>query len=170
MNLRTGREKDAAMVSTLGKNSEFAEVNIGNEGSLLMALRGEIIPLILDMWILFVAAGPYQQALKCTVLEAAIETKCLGNFTLGHLDLRMNNLHGRILEAVSKTLGNLSTEAIIGHRDGPQVGWYVQGCFSRYLPGQYVKTDPSHQPQYSRHVITQQVATDDNLDKKKQLN
>ncbi|KAK9224709.1 hypothetical protein WN943_009745 [Citrus x changshan-huyou] len=159
MNLRTGREKDAAMVSTLGKNSEFAEVNIGNEGSLLMALRGEIIPLILDMWILFVAAGPYQQALKCTVLEAAIETKCLGNFTLGHLDLRMNNLHGRILEAVSKTLGNLSTEAIIGHRDGPQ-----------YLPGQYVKTDPSHQPQYSRHVITQQVATDDNLDKKKQLN
>ncbi|KAH9789960.1 Receptor-like protein 33 [Citrus sinensis] len=32
-------EKDAAMVSTLGKNSEFAEVNIGNEGSLLMALR-----------------------------------------------------------------------------------------------------------------------------------
>ncbi|GAY47069.1 hypothetical protein CUMW_101780 [Citrus unshiu] len=143
MNLRTGREKDAAMVSTLGKNSEFAEVNIGNEGSLLMALRGEIIPLILDMWILFVAAGPYQQALKCTVLEAAIETK---------------------------TLGNLSTEAIIGHRNGPQVGWYVQGCFSRYLPGQYVKTDPSHQPQYSRHVITQQVATDDNLDKKKQLN
>ena len=49
MNLRTGREKDAAMVSTLGKNSEFAEVNIGNEGSLLMALRGEIIPLILDV-------------------------------------------------------------------------------------------------------------------------
>ena len=41
---------------------------------------------------------------------------------------------------------------------------------AQYLPGQYVKTDPSHQPQYSRHVITQQVATDDNLDKKKQLN
>ena len=47
--LHTGREKGAAMVSTLGKNSEFAEVNIYNEGSLLMALRGEITPHWLDV-------------------------------------------------------------------------------------------------------------------------
>ncbi|XP_024046977.1 uncharacterized protein LOC18050505 isoform X3 [Citrus clementina] len=55
------------MVSTLGKNSEFAEVNIYNEGSLLMALR--------DVDLVVHAAGPFQQAPKCTVLEAAIETK-----------------------------------------------------------------------------------------------
>ncbi|KAH9741473.1 Sacchrp dh NADP domain-containing protein [Citrus sinensis] len=61
------REKGAAMVSTLGKNSEFAEVNIYNEGSLLMALR--------DVDLVVHAAGPFQQAPKCTVLEAAIETK-----------------------------------------------------------------------------------------------
>ncbi|KAH9789976.1 Sacchrp dh NADP domain-containing protein [Citrus sinensis] len=60
-------EKGAAMVSTLGKNSEFAEVNIYNEGSLLMALR--------DVDLVVHAAGPFQQAPKCTVLEAAIETK-----------------------------------------------------------------------------------------------
>ncbi|KAK9224718.1 hypothetical protein WN943_009754 [Citrus x changshan-huyou] len=65
--LHTGREKGAAMVSTLGKNSEFAEVNIYNEGSLLMALR--------DVDLVVHAAGPFQQAPKCTVLEAAIETK-----------------------------------------------------------------------------------------------
>ncbi|KAL9455119.1 hypothetical protein AB3S75_010515 [Citrus x aurantiifolia] len=61
------REKGAAMVSTLGKNSEFAEVNIYNEGSLLIALR--------DVDLVVHAAGPFQQAPKCTVLEAAIETK-----------------------------------------------------------------------------------------------
>ncbi|KAL9458667.1 hypothetical protein AB3S75_007520 [Citrus x aurantiifolia] len=61
------KEKGAAMVSTLGKNSEFAEVNIFNEGSLLMALR--------DVDLVVHAAGPFQQAPKCTVLEAAIETK-----------------------------------------------------------------------------------------------
>ncbi|KAH9741464.1 Sacchrp dh NADP domain-containing protein [Citrus sinensis] len=51
--------KGAATVATLAKNSEFAEVNSDNEGSLLMAFR----------------AGPFQQAPKCTVMEAAIETK-----------------------------------------------------------------------------------------------
>ncbi|XP_022730684.1 uncharacterized protein LOC111285472 [Durio zibethinus] len=61
------REKGAAMVDTLGKNSEFAEVNIDNRDSLEAALS--------DVDLVVHAAGPFQQALKCTVLEAAIETK-----------------------------------------------------------------------------------------------
>ncbi|KAJ4724348.1 Saccharopine dehydrogenase [Melia azedarach] len=61
------REKGAAMVGTLGKNSEFAEVDIHNENSLLMALK--------DVDLVVHTAGPFQQAPRCTVLEAAIETK-----------------------------------------------------------------------------------------------
>ena len=37
---------------------------------------------------------------------------------------------------------------------------------AQYVPRQHVKTHPRHQPQRSRHVITQAVVTDDNLDKK----
>ena len=42
--------KGAATVATLAKNSEFAEVNSDNEGSLLMAFRGAIVRLRLDMY------------------------------------------------------------------------------------------------------------------------
>ncbi|CAK7331128.1 unnamed protein product [Dovyalis caffra] len=52
------REKGDAMVAQLGKNSEFTEVNIEIVDSLEAALN-----------------GPFQQAEKCNVLEAAIETK-----------------------------------------------------------------------------------------------
>nr|KJB06709.1 hypothetical protein B456_001G136900 [Gossypium raimondii] len=55
------------MVATLGKNSEFAEVNINNKDSLEAALS--------DVDLVVHAAGPFQQSQKCTVLEAAIETQ-----------------------------------------------------------------------------------------------
>ncbi|XP_044478860.1 uncharacterized protein LOC123225048 [Mangifera indica] len=61
------REKGAAMVDKLGKNSEFTEVNIDNLDSLELALR--------DVDLVVHAAGPFQQAKNCNVLEAAIETK-----------------------------------------------------------------------------------------------
>lgn len=61
------REKGAAMVGQLGRNSEFTEVNIENVDSLGAALK--------DVDLVVHAAGPFQQAAKCTVLEAAIETK-----------------------------------------------------------------------------------------------
>ncbi|KAG4138309.1 hypothetical protein ERO13_D07G126700v2 [Gossypium hirsutum] len=61
------REKGPAMVATLGKNSEFAEVNINNKDSLEAALS--------DVDLVVHAAGPFQQSQKCTVLEAAIETQ-----------------------------------------------------------------------------------------------
>ncbi|KAL5766456.1 hypothetical protein ACOSP7_017073 [Xanthoceras sorbifolium] len=61
------REKGAAMVNKLGKNSEIAEVNIDNMDSLETALK--------DVDLVVHTAGPFQQAQKCTVLEAAIETK-----------------------------------------------------------------------------------------------
>lgn len=53
-----GREKGAAMVGTLGKNSEFAEVDIHNENSLLMALKG-IILLRLDIYLLLLPYQPF---------------------------------------------------------------------------------------------------------------
>ncbi|XP_062172769.1 uncharacterized protein LOC133878256 isoform X1 [Alnus glutinosa] len=61
------REKGASMVTTLGGNSEFAEVNIDNVKSLEAALE--------DVDLVVHTAGPFQQAEKCTVLEAAIHTK-----------------------------------------------------------------------------------------------
>ncbi|GAV65043.1 Saccharop_dh domain-containing protein [Cephalotus follicularis] len=61
------REKGADLVATLGKNSEFAEVNIDNFDSLVAALR--------DVDLVVHTAGPFQQAESCPVLEAAIQTK-----------------------------------------------------------------------------------------------
>ncbi|KAL9663064.1 hypothetical protein QQ045_027901 [Rhodiola kirilowii] len=61
------REKGAAMVSKLGERSEFAEVDIDDRKSLEAALNN--VDLVVH------AAGPFQQVEKCTVLEAAIETK-----------------------------------------------------------------------------------------------
>ncbi|PHT34655.1 hypothetical protein CQW23_26455 [Capsicum baccatum] len=61
------REKGTAMVSKLGKNSEFAEVNIG-DGEALEAN-------LLDADIVVYTAGPFQQSEDCKVLEAAIRTK-----------------------------------------------------------------------------------------------
>ncbi|XP_059430403.1 uncharacterized protein LOC132164012 isoform X1 [Corylus avellana] len=62
------REKGASMVATLGGNSEFSEVNIDNVKSLEAALEADV-DLVVH------TAGPFQQAEKCTVLEAAIHTK-----------------------------------------------------------------------------------------------
>ncbi|KAL6976610.1 hypothetical protein U1Q18_025397, partial [Sarracenia purpurea var. burkii] len=61
------QEKGAAMVAKLGKKSEFSEVNIDDMKSLEAALH--------DVDLVVHAAGPFQQAERCTVLEAAIQTK-----------------------------------------------------------------------------------------------
>ncbi|XP_043725248.1 uncharacterized protein LOC122671857 isoform X1 [Telopea speciosissima] len=61
------REKGAALVATVGKNSEFVEVDIENMKVLEAALN--------DVDLVVHTAGPFQQAEKCTVLEAAIATK-----------------------------------------------------------------------------------------------
>uniref|UniRef100_A0A7N0U355 Saccharopine dehydrogenase NADP binding domain-containing protein n=1 Tax=Kalanchoe fedtschenkoi TaxID=63787 RepID=A0A7N0U355_KALFE len=61
------REKGAAMVSKLGERSEFSEFDINDRRSLEAALTN--VDLVVH------AAGPFQQVEKCTVLEAAIETK-----------------------------------------------------------------------------------------------
>ncbi|KAJ8770941.1 hypothetical protein K2173_022113 [Erythroxylum novogranatense] len=61
------RAKGAAMLSRLGKNSTFAEVDIENEESIEAALS--------DVNLVVHAAGPFQQTEKCSVLEAAIKTK-----------------------------------------------------------------------------------------------
>ncbi|KAI7737688.1 hypothetical protein M8C21_027857, partial [Ambrosia artemisiifolia] len=61
------REKGASMVATLGKNAEFAEVDINNVKSLDSALT--------DVDLVVHAAGPFQQTENCAVLEAAIRAK-----------------------------------------------------------------------------------------------
>nr|XP_029122666.1 uncharacterized protein LOC105052454 isoform X1 [Elaeis guineensis] len=61
------RERGAELVSTLGENFEFVELNINNAKMMEAALEG--VDLV------FHAAGPFQRAEKCTVLEAAISTK-----------------------------------------------------------------------------------------------
>ncbi|GAB2277048.1 hypothetical protein Dimus_011757 [Dionaea muscipula] len=61
------REKGAAMTNKLGEKSEFVELDIDDSASLKAALT--------DVDVVVHTAGPFQQASKCTVLEAAIETK-----------------------------------------------------------------------------------------------
>ncbi|XP_027101223.2 uncharacterized protein [Coffea arabica] len=61
------RERGAAMVDKLGDDSEFTAVNIDDSKSLEAALA--------DVDLVLHTAGPFQQAQKCTVLEAAIRTK-----------------------------------------------------------------------------------------------
>ncbi|XP_050221905.1 uncharacterized protein LOC126672052 isoform X2 [Mercurialis annua] len=61
------KEKGDALVAKLGSNSDFARVDIDNAESLKSALTG--VDVVVH------AAGPFQQAKKCSVLEAAIETK-----------------------------------------------------------------------------------------------
>ncbi|KAL8122227.1 uncharacterized protein LOC141659454 [Apium graveolens] len=61
------KEKGESMVATLGVNSEFAQVNIDNTESLEAILS--------DVDLVVHTAGPFQQAERCSVLEAAIRTK-----------------------------------------------------------------------------------------------
>ncbi|CAD5315133.1 unnamed protein product [Arabidopsis thaliana] len=61
------REKGEAMVAKLGENSEFSQVDINDAKMLETSLR--------DVDLVVHAAGPFQQAPRCTVLEAAIKTK-----------------------------------------------------------------------------------------------
>ncbi|CAI8617230.1 unnamed protein product [Vicia faba] len=61
------REKGEALVAKLGGNSGFARVDIDDADSLETALKG--VDLVVH------AAGPFQQTEKCSVLEAAINTK-----------------------------------------------------------------------------------------------
>ncbi|KAL5566679.1 hypothetical protein UlMin_029843 [Ulmus minor] len=61
------REKGAAVVDTIGGNSEFSEVDIDNPKSLEAALSG--VDLVVH------TAGPFQQTEKCPVLEVALKTK-----------------------------------------------------------------------------------------------
>ncbi|XP_030522668.2 uncharacterized protein LOC115735529 [Rhodamnia argentea] len=61
------REKGDSMVATLGNNSAFAQVDIDDMVSLERAMD--------DVDLVVHAAGPFQQAQNCNVLEAAISTK-----------------------------------------------------------------------------------------------
>ncbi|KAI3823480.1 hypothetical protein L1987_04918 [Smallanthus sonchifolius] len=61
------REKGASMVATLGKNAEFAELDINDAKSLESALT--------DVDLVVHAAGPFQQTENCVVLKAAIRAK-----------------------------------------------------------------------------------------------
>ncbi|KAL8140188.1 LOW QUALITY PROTEIN: hypothetical protein V2J09_006209 [Rumex salicifolius] len=61
------REKGDALVSKIGKQSNFVQVDINDMKSLEAALD--------DVDLVVHTAGPFQQTEKCTVLEAAIRTK-----------------------------------------------------------------------------------------------
>lgn len=61
------REKGAAMVAMLGDTSKFAEVDVNDISGLEATLA--------DADLVIHAAGPFQRAERCTVLEAAIRTK-----------------------------------------------------------------------------------------------
>ncbi|XP_047159019.1 uncharacterized protein LOC124829535 [Vigna umbellata] len=61
------REKGEALTAKLGGNAEFARVDIDDVNSLETALKS--VDLVIH------AAGPFQRAERCTVLEAAINTK-----------------------------------------------------------------------------------------------
>lgn len=61
------REKGDALVSKIGKQSKFVQVDIDDIESLGAALD--------DVDLVVHTAGPFQQAEKCTVLEAAIQSK-----------------------------------------------------------------------------------------------
>ncbi|CAJ1933958.1 unnamed protein product [Sphenostylis stenocarpa] len=61
------REKGEALTAKLGGNSEFARVDINDVNSLETALKS--VDLVIH------AAGPFQRAERCSVLEAAINTK-----------------------------------------------------------------------------------------------
>eukprot|EP00252_Welwitschia_mirabilis_P006956 TRINITY_DN17922_c0_g1_i3.p1 TRINITY_DN17922_c0_g1~~TRINITY_DN17922_c0_g1_i3.p1 ORF type:complete len:326 (-),score=58.88 TRINITY_DN17922_c0_g1_i3:26-1003(-) len=61
------REKGVKLAAELGNNSEFCELDIDNQKLLISALNG--VDLVVH------AAGPFQRAKECTVLEAAIANK-----------------------------------------------------------------------------------------------
>ncbi|CAA7398533.1 unnamed protein product [Spirodela intermedia] len=61
------REKASSVLSTLGENAKFVEVDIDNKKSLEAALDG--VDLVVH------AAGPFQRAENCNVLDIAISTK-----------------------------------------------------------------------------------------------
>ncbi|KAL9248348.1 hypothetical protein vseg_021680 [Gypsophila vaccaria] len=61
------REKGAEVTKKLGEKSKFVEVDINNADSLNAVLE--------DVHLVVHTAGPFQQAEKCSVLEAAIRTK-----------------------------------------------------------------------------------------------
>ncbi|KAL0419543.1 UNVERIFIED_CONTAM: hypothetical protein Sradi_1367800 [Sesamum radiatum] len=61
------RDKGAAMVTKLGNSAEFSEVDINDSKSLQETLK--------DVDLVIHTAGPFQQAEKCTVLEAAIRNQ-----------------------------------------------------------------------------------------------
>ncbi|KAG9454759.1 hypothetical protein H6P81_007663 [Aristolochia fimbriata] len=61
------RAKGTALVSTIGRKSEFVEISIDNKATLEAALKN--VDLVVH------AAGPFQREEKCTVLEAAIASK-----------------------------------------------------------------------------------------------
>ncbi|KAL5168864.1 hypothetical protein HKD37_11G030915 [Glycine soja] len=68
------REKGEALTAKLGGNSEFACVDIDDVNSLETALKSKIA-LATNHHLVVHAAGPFQQAERCSVLEAAINTK-----------------------------------------------------------------------------------------------
>ncbi|KAL0371069.1 UNVERIFIED_CONTAM: hypothetical protein Sangu_0425000, partial [Sesamum angustifolium] len=77
------RQKGDKVVATLGENSEFAQVDIGDVRSLKAAMKGLLFLLITlkfeenmfsDVDLVINAAGPFDY-MECNVLEAAIQSK-----------------------------------------------------------------------------------------------
>ncbi|KAG4979332.1 hypothetical protein JHK84_032910 [Glycine max] len=68
------REKGEVLTAKLGGNSEFARVDIDDVNSLETALKSKIA-LATNVDLVVHAAGPFQQAERCSVLEAAINTQ-----------------------------------------------------------------------------------------------
>ncbi|XP_072967050.1 uncharacterized protein [Typha angustifolia] len=97
------RERGAALVSKLGENSEFIEVNIDNPSMLEAALK--------DVDLVVHAAGPFQRKEECTVLEAALSTKTAYVDVCDDTDysLRAKNYHE---EAVAAGIPAITTAGI----------------------------------------------------------
>ncbi|WVZ02417.1 hypothetical protein V8G54_023223 [Vigna mungo] len=74
-------EKGEALTAKLGGNAEFARVDIDDVNSLETALKSKLFSLatksrsVSCVDLVIHAAGPFQRAERCTVLEAAINTK-----------------------------------------------------------------------------------------------
>ncbi|KAJ1689083.1 hypothetical protein LUZ63_013238 [Rhynchospora breviuscula] len=96
LQLRIGgrnRKQGAALVSSLGENSEFVELDIYNQKMLKEVLEG--VDLVVH------AAGPFKVQDKCAVLEAAISSKTAYVDVCDNTDyaLRAKGLHKKAIAA-----------------------------------------------------------------------
>ncbi|KAJ3684433.1 hypothetical protein LUZ61_013597 [Rhynchospora tenuis] len=87
------RKQGAALVSSLGENSEFVELDIYNQRMLKEALEG--VDVVVH------AAGPFKVQDKCAVLKAAISSKTAYVDVCDNTDyaLRAKGLHEKAIAA-----------------------------------------------------------------------